>query len=211
MKLALFSADGRAAGDVNLADYFDIEQPSQKRTLQEVITLYRRNQRSGTSSTKTRGEVRGGGRKPWKQKGTGNARSGSIRSPLWRKGGIIFGPHPRSYRADMPEQKRREALRSAILLKAADGSVRVLEALSAITKTKQASDYLQKVGVSGKILLVLDQEAQKAQRALGNLSGVTCISAENVNAWEILAAKTVLMTSPSLKTLSSRLTEKTNV
>ena len=113
MDISLFSAKGEAKGQVNLKEYFG-EEEFQGRTLHEVMTTYQRNLRSGTSMTKTRGLVRGGGRKPWKQKGTGNARAGSIRSPLWRKGGIIFGPVPRSFRVDLPEVKRSAALRSAI-------------------------------------------------------------------------------------------------
>src|SRR6185295_9518067 len=106
MDITLFAANGERKGQVNLKEYFG-DETFQGRTLHEAVLVYQGNVRRGTSMTKTRGLVRGGGRKPWKQKGTGNARSGSIRSPLWRKGGIIFGPVPRSYRIDLPEAKRR--------------------------------------------------------------------------------------------------------
>src|SRR4051812_6586091 len=127
MEASLISKTGESKGKTELpASVFGLE--GSKRVLHEVITAYQANQRRGTSNTKTRGEVSGGGRKPWKQKGTGNARSGSNRSPLWRKGGIIFGPHPRSYRIDVGGEKRRFALSTALTLKAQDQALVVLEA-----------------------------------------------------------------------------------
>src|ERR1700690_1304779 len=105
LQVPLFSATGEAKGQFDLSEAI-FSAPGSRRVLQEVIIALQANQRSGTSSTLTRGLVRGGGRKPWKQKGTGNARSGSIRSPLWRKGGIIFGPLPRSYRQDLAQSSR---------------------------------------------------------------------------------------------------------
>src|SRR5882724_12610128 len=126
LQAPLFSASGESKGQFDLpAAIFGA--PGSRRVLQQVIVGLQANQRSGTSSTKTRSFVSGGGRKPWKQKGTGNARSGSIRSPLWRKGGIIFGPLPRSYRIDVNEAKRRTALQTALSQKAKAAELSILE------------------------------------------------------------------------------------
>jgi len=208
MELSVFAIDGKQNGKVNLDEHFG-STALQKRTLQETVVLYMRNQRRGTSMTKTRGLVSGGGRKPWKQKGTGNARAGSIRSPLWRKGGIIFGPVPRSFYVEIPLEKKHSALRSAILAKAQDGGLRVLESIDAsIAKTKQASAFIQKHGIQGKVLLILDQSTPALQRAFGNISEVVCLPASDVNAWQILKHKNVVLSSASLQSIAKRISGK---
>src|SRR5207237_3886134 len=128
IEASFFAATGEPKGKIELPELLFGTEGS-RRVLFEAVKALQGNQRRGTSATKTRGMVRGGGRKPWKQKGTGNARSGSIRSPLWRKGGIIFGPHPRSYRIDVPEAKKWIALRTALMEKAKASQVSVIDAL----------------------------------------------------------------------------------
>src|SRR5512147_520854 len=128
LQAPLFSASGDSQGTIDLpGDIFGVA--GSRRVLQEAIRALQANRRRGTSMTKTRGVVRGGGHKPWKQKGTGNARSGSIRSPLWRKGGIIFGPQPRSYRIALDQAKRTIALCTALSEKAKASEITVLETL----------------------------------------------------------------------------------
>src|SRR5579864_1164259 len=138
----LYSAAGEAQGQFDLPEVI-FSAPGSRRVLQEVIVALQANQRRGTSSTKTRGFVSGGGHKPWKQKGTGNARAGSIRSPLWRKGGIIFGPLPRSYRTDLDQAKRPIALQTALVEKAKASGLGIFEALEVKeSKTRQAQEIL---------------------------------------------------------------------
>jgi len=208
MQLSLFSSTGASKGNLNLADYFSVEN-QQLRTLHEVVTGYMSNQRRGTSSTKTRGLVSGGGRKPWKQKGTGNARSGSIRSPLWRKGGIIFGPLPRSYSVHLTAEKKREALRSAIISKAQDGQLVALDSVDAkVSKTSQVSKLMNKIGVKGKTLVVVDQVPATLSRAFSNLSQICCVSASDVNAWQILRNQTVVVTPQALQAVATRISDR---
>jgi large subunit ribosomal protein L4 len=206
MDISLFSVKGEPKGQVNLKDYFG-EEEFQGRTLHEVMTIYQRNLRSGTSMTKTRGLVRGGGRKPWKQKGTGNARAGSIRSPLWRKGGIIFGPVPRSFRVDLPEVKRSAALRSAIWLKAKEGTFVVVEQFDAtFKKTKQAHGLIQKLSKTGKALILDDKFSSDQHRVFSNLEHVSLGSVADLNALDVLRSKMIVITLPALKSLSNRVT-----
>ena len=144
LQAPLFSATGEAKGQFDLPESIFTDVEGSRRVLQEVIVGMQANQRRGTSSTKTRGLVSGGGRKPWKQKGTGNARSGSIRSPLWRKGGIIFGPLPRSYRTDLDQSKRLIALQTALVEKAKASELGVFEALKfENAKTSEAQRFLK--------------------------------------------------------------------
>jgi len=202
--ISLFSSTGESKGQVNLKDYFGDEE-FQGRTLHEVVTTYQRNMRSGTSMTKTRGLVRGGGRKPWKQKGTGNARAGSIRSPLWRKGGIIFGPVPRSFRVELPEAKRNAALRSAIWLKAKEGTVVVVEQIdAAFKKTKQALGLVQKLSATGKALILDDKFSSEQRRVFSNLQHVSLSAVADLNALDVLRSKMLVITLPALKSLSQR-------
>ena len=206
MDITLFSSTGDRKGQVNLKEYFG-EEDIQSRTLHESVLVYQGNVRRGTSMTKTRGLVRGGGRKPWKQKGTGNARSGSIRSPLWRKGGIIFGPVPRSFRINLPEEKRRAALRSAVWLKAKAGTLVVMEQLgSVITKTKQAQQLVKKLSESGRALILADKLSAEQQRVFSNISSVCLANVASLNALDVMRAKVVVLTLPALKLLAQRLT-----
>jgi len=206
MDISLFSAKGEQKGKVNLKEYFGDEE-IQRRTLHEAITVYQGNKRSGTSMTKTRGLVSGGGRKPWKQKGTGNARSGSNRSPLWRKGGIIFGPVPRSHRVDLPEVKRRAALKSAFWLKAKAGTLVALESLDGkLDKTKKAQALADKLSTTKKTLILSDTISSEQRRAFSNLSGACLGSVANLNALDVLRSNVVVITLPALKSLSGRFT-----
>lgn len=147
------------------------------------------NARKGTHSTKTRGEVRGGGRKPWRQKGTGRARQGSIRAPQWKGGGVVWGPHPRSYRQDMPRKMRRLAIRSALSAKLRDDRLTVIEGLSAVEpRTKAMRQLLELLPASRSMLIaVADKaEAEAIYRAAGNLPDVAVVTAPMLNVRDVL-------------------------
>src|SRR5258706_7921872 len=204
MQAPLYSVTGEAKGKMDLPEaIFGVA--GSLRSLQQVIVGLQANQRQGTSSTKTRGLVSGGGRKPWKQKGTGNARSGSNRSPLWRKGGIIFGPLPRSYRTDLDQAKRLIALQTALSEKAKASELSVLEAIKFDEpKTSQAQKLLAKAGVSGRALIVVDLKDETMCRVFGNIKGIQIVDAAEVNAWQLMASPKVLFTKAALEALEKR-------
>jgi large subunit ribosomal protein L4 len=204
LQAALYSSTGEAKGQMDLPETL-FATPVSRRVLQEAVVVLQGNQRRGTSSTKTRGEVTGGGRKPWKQKGTGNARSGSIRSPLWRKGGTIFGPRPRSYRIELDQAKRALALRTALVEKAKASEISVIESIQlAAPKTRQAVDLLKKAGVSGKTILVVDQIDNTLAKAFGNIHDVQLVDPASMNAWLLMASKRVLFTKSALENAAKR-------
>ena len=153
------------------------------------------NARQGTHDTKTRTEVRGGGKKPWRQKGTGRARQGSIRSPQWAGGGIVFGPTPRSYRQEMPRKQRRLALRSALAAKAQDGQIAVLGGFEAeAPRTRAVVELLRAIEAGARVLMVLGSHNDVLERSARNLPEVKVILAANLSVRDLLTADTVLMT-----------------
>jgi large subunit ribosomal protein L4 len=204
LQAPLFSATGESKGQFDLPEAL-FAQSGSRRVLQEVIVALQANQRRGTSSTLTRGLVSGGGRKPWKQKGTGNARSGSIRSPLWRKGGIIFGPLPRSYRIDLDQARRLLALQTALAEKAKASELGVFETLAVgAPKTKEAQQILAKAGIHGRTLVVVDRKDEKLAQAFRNIKAVEFVDAAQVNAWQLMASRKVFFTTAALDELSKR-------
>ena len=204
LRARFYTATGEAKGEVDLPESI-FGAPGSRRVLHEAIHVLQGNQRRGTSSTKTRGLVSGGGRKPWKQKGTGNARSGSIRSPLWRKGGVIFGPLPRSYRVNLDQTKRLLALQTALTDRAKASAIGVVENVElGDAKTKEAARFLKNTGVIGKTILVVDQKDQKLMRAFGNIHQINIVDTVEINAWQLMASKTVLFTQAALAALEKR-------
>jgi large subunit ribosomal protein L4 len=160
------------------------------------------NARLGTHKTKTRSEVRGGGRKPWRQKGTGRARQGSIRSPQWRGGGTVFGPTPRSYRQKMPRKMRRQALRSALTVKASDAQVMVLDALDmSEPKTREVLGILENLGVGSSALILLPQRDEVILRSVRNLPKVRTLVAQYLNVRDLLKYDYILMPLASLEVI----------
>lgn len=155
------------------------------------------NARLGTHKTKTRSEVAGGGRKPWKQKGTGRARAGSIRSPLWKGGGVIFGPKPRSYAKDMPRKMRRLALRSALTVKAED-IIPVTEWKFEKPSTKTLNSLLSKMGATGKVLMIIHEHDEWLERSSNNLPNVNLILARNLNVKDLLNCDKIVATTAAL-------------
>jgi len=158
------------------------------------------NARQGTHDTRTRGEVRGGGRKPYRQKGTGRARQGSIRSPQWEGGGVVFGPHPRSYRVDMPRKQRRLALRSALTTKARQGQVVVLGEIGLEEpRTRAVVDLIRAVEAERRVLLVLGSHSDVLEKSARNIPEVRVVLANNLSVRDLITAETVLMTRDSIE------------
>ena len=178
-----------------------------KKTLYQAIVGYRANKRMGLAATKTRGEVSGGGKKPWKQKGTGRARHGSIRSPLWRHGGVVFGPHPRDFSYTMPQSIRSEALRSSLNAKIKSGDLLLVEKVHVMhPKTKEFVGFLDSLKISGgTVLCVIDAISENIKRSTKNIPGLKIMDSGSLNAFEVLNSKKILMSRDSLKNLTKRL------
>lgn len=173
--------------------------------LHQIIKMQQSNRRAGTASTKTRGLVRGGGKKPWRQKGTGRARAGSTRSPLWVGGGTTFGPQPRDYSYRLPKGARRQALLSALSLKKRDGKVIVVEKLELEQpKTKLMRRLLEGLQVKSA-LLVIAQPDEAIERAARNLPAVRVLRVEGLNVYDLLRYEHLVLTEASLKVIEARL------
>jgi len=191
---------GNQVGEIELSDSI-FAAPVNTSLMHQALVRQLANARQGTHSTKTRSEVRGGGRKPWRQKGTGRARHGSIRSPIWVGGGTIFGPRPRKYTKQMPKKMRRAALRSALTVKANAGQLIVLDNISMeAPKTKAMVELLDALGIDDQsVLLVLPQQAAAVQRSARNLPQVKTLLANYLNIHDLLGYDAVVLSHESLK------------
>jgi large subunit ribosomal protein L4 len=179
---------GKETGKIQLNDQVFGIEPN-KTVLHSAVVNYLANQRQGTQSALTRAEVSGGGRKPWRQKGTGRARHGSIRSPQWTHGGIAHGPKPRSFRYALPKKVRRLAMKSAFSLKVASGDLIVLEKLEfEQIKTKEMIKVLNALGADGKALVVISQKDDKVIKSARNIPGVQTSLVNTLNVYDILNA-----------------------
>jgi large subunit ribosomal protein L4 len=162
--------------------------------------------RRGTHATKTRAEVSGSGKKPWRQKGTGRAQVGEIRNPLWRKGGTVFGPQPRSYDYKLPKKVEKGALRAALAQKLRDGAVIVVDALSVgDIKTKPAAEMLKRLGVDGKALLVDTKPEDKLTLSIRNIEGIRILPSNRVSARDVMNTRRVVLTRAALEKLQEAL------
>ncbi len=204
METPVFNLKGEEVGKYDLPVRLFGQKPD-PHFLHEVITAYTANRRAGTACTKTRSEVSGGGKKPWKQKGTGRARAGSTRSPLWRKGGVVFGPRPRSYYKYISTAKRRQALAQALSAKLAEENFKIIEAADISGfKTKVLNDILRALNAAGgRILFVADKPDKNLSRAGQNIADFSyCVPAE-INAYEILRHRKIIFTRPALDMLNT--------
>ena len=190
---------GVETGTVELPDaIFGIEPNGP--VMHQALIRQLANGRQGTSSTKTRSDVRGGGRKPYRQTGTGRARQGSTRSPQWEGGGVVFGPHPRSYRIDMPRKQRRLALRSALSSKAQDGGLLVLEAFELeAPKTKAVADLVRTLEAPRRVLVVLGSHNEMFEKSARNIPEVRLTLAGNLSVRDIIGADTVIVTRDAIE------------
>lgn len=198
VKAQLFKSDGSSKGEIKLdPEVFGIE-PNQA-VMHQVVTAQLAAARSGSASTKTRAEVRGGGAKPWRQKGTGRARHGSIRAPQWVGGGVAHGPKPRDYSQRTPKKMKKLALRSALSARASEQAVKVVESLDwTAPKTKQAVGLLEKMGLQGKTLLVINRHDTVAARSFSNLPYVLITEPGHLTTYDVLWADQVVFTTSTV-------------
>lgn len=203
IKAPLFSLDGKETGEVSLdPELFGIE-PNLP-VIHQVVTAQLAGRRRGTHSTKTRAEVRGGGRKPWRQKGLGRARHGSIRSPQWVGGGVAHGPKPRDYSQRTPKKMKKLALRSALSARASEAAVKVVDNFDwQAPKTKSAAALLASMGVDGKALVVLDRSDVNAQRAFRNLPSVRLAEVGHVTTYDVMWAEDLVFSASTVASLSN--------
>ncbi|WP_326717162.1 50S ribosomal protein L4 [Vagococcus jeotgali] len=196
--VALFKQDGTQNGEIELNEAIFGIEPNEN-VVYDAIIMQRASLRQGTHAVKTRGKVRGGGRKPWRQKGTGRARQGSIRSPQWRGGGVVFGPTPRSYSYKLPKKVRRLAIKSVLSEKVAENKLVVVEGLSFdAPKTKEFKQVLENLNVDTKVLIVLESGNDFAALSGRNLPNVSIVESNNVSVLDVVAADKLLMTKTAL-------------
>jgi large subunit ribosomal protein L4 len=201
----LLDSAGNDIGSVELNDAVFATEPREA-LIHEVAVRQSANLRQGTAKTKTRSEASGGGAKPWKQKGLGRARAGSIRSPLWRGGGTAFGPRPRDYHVNISKKKRCEALRGALSARAKEGKLVVIEPLQATEpKTKPFVAVFSRLAEDGGILLILGERVPNVLLSVRNVARVRAVEAEKVSLLDVLRAGTVMVEKTALDKLESRL------
>ena len=207
MKLSVIDISGQPRGEVEFADELLIKNGKGTQAVHDAITAYMANQRLGTASTKQISEVAGSGKKPWKQKGTGRARAGSFASPLWRGGGVVFGPKPRDYSIKVPKKVKSLAFRKALSERLLGGDVVVIDELKLDShKTKDFAGILAKIGAkNAATLLVTDQVDADLKLASRNLPGVRVEPADSVNAYELLRFEKIVATKSGLEKLRTRL------
>jgi large subunit ribosomal protein L4 len=204
IEVAVVNATNAEVGKVTLPEPFGAKVVDD--VMFEQVLAQLASRRSGSAATKTRGEIRGGGKKPWKQKGTGRARAGSIRSPIWRGGGTTFGPRPRSYAYRLPKQARLTALRSALAQKARDNEVRVVDKFEfAEPKTKQMRQVLGALGVEKSALIVLAERDGAVELSARNLPHVLVTTVEGLNVYDILRHRNMIISQSALEKIEERL------
>ena len=197
-KTKILDATGGDAGSVDLAESL-FGAPVREALIHQAVVRQQAGRRIGSADTLTRAEVRGGGKKPWRQKGTGRARQGTRSAPQWAGGGVVFGPHPRSYEQRMPAKMRRSALRGALSAKQADGALRVVTGFDLDEiRTRSMLERLEAWKAEGKVLLVLPGRDPTVERSARNLREVRVILADSLNVVDLLEADTVVFTREAL-------------
>ncbi len=203
-KVQVFNQSGEKVKEVNVPKSIS-SYPVKEHLIYEAVVQYRANQRQGSASTKNRGDVRGGGRKPWKQKGTGRARAGSTRSPLWKDGGTTFGPHPRDYSYRIPKKARQNALRSAVSSKIAENSLIVLDSLEfKEPKTKEAAQLVKALHLESA-LVVDRRENKNLFLSVRNLPKIKAVDYQHVNIYDVLNFKRIVFTEKAFDAFMERL------
>lgn len=205
MKLTVFSSDAKTSSEKDFADLPTFEGDKGLQALKEVIVAINANNRQGTHSTKTRGEVRGGGKKPWRQKGTGRARAGSIRSPLWVGGGVVFGPKPRDYSKKINAKVKQLAFSRALFDRATAGEIAVIEGFDTkVTKTKAMNEVVGRIAPKGRVLLVDAPFAAETSRASRNLERVALQDASKLNALDLAQYVKIIVSTKALDAIIAR-------
>lgn len=193
-KVDILNLAGKVVGDYELADsIYGIE--AKEDLIYQVVKAQLANKRQGTSKVKNRSEVRGGGKKPWRQKGTGRARAGSIRAPQFIGGGVVFGPTPRSYKLSVPKKQRRIALKSVLSLKAQANNIYILDEIAlSEPKTKEVANFLKTLNNEGKALFVLEHDNKAAELSIRNLANANYAHFNTINVYDILNSDVLVLT-----------------
>ena len=200
-KIDVYDIQGKKVSTVDLKDEIFGIEPNEA-VVHSVLVNFLANQRQGTQSTKTRAEVRGGGRKPWRQKGTGRARQGSIRAPQWIKGGIALGPKPRSYKYTVNKKEKRLAIKSCLSSKVLEKELIVVDSLPLkAIKTKEMAKALNNLKVEGKTLILLSEKNETVQKSARNIEGVKTTLVNTINVYDLLKYKNLVITLDTVKKL----------
>ena len=200
-KVSVYNIEGKKVSDIDLKEEIFGIEPNEA-IIHSVLVNFLANQRQGTQSTKTRAEVRGGGRKPWRQKGTGRARQGSIRAPQWIKGGIALGPKPRSYKYTVNKKERRLAVKSMLSMKVLEQSLVVVDKLAfEEIKTKNMVSALNNLKVTGKTLVMLPEKNENVQKSARNIEGVKTTLVNTINVYDLLKYNNLVVTLDTVKKL----------
>lgn len=200
-KIDVYDIQGKKVSTVDLKDEIFGIQPNEA-VVHSVLVNFLANQRQGTQSTKTRAEVRGGGRKPWRQKGTGRARQGSIRAPQWIKGGIALGPKPRSYKYTVNKKEKRLAIKSCLSSKVLENELTVVDSLNLKEiKTKEMAKAISNLKLEGKTLILLPEKNETVQKSARNIEGVKTTLVNTINVYDLLKYKNLVITLDTVKKL----------
>jgi len=204
MKIQVLDQSGKPVKELKIPEEV-FSYPVKEHLVYEAIVNYLANQRQGTASTRNRGEVSGGGRKPWRQKGTGRARAGSVRSPLWRHGGTVFGPKPRDYGYAIPKKARKNALKSALTAKLAEKQLLVIDKIKiAQPKTKEAAAWLKNLKIDSA-LIIDNRENENLFRSARNIPRVKAVNDEQLNVYDVLKYTWILVSQKAFDSLVERL------
>jgi large subunit ribosomal protein L4 len=207
MKLTVKNLNGKDSGELQVK-FPLVEGGKGTQAVHDVVVAYQANQRMGTASTKTMGEVNGTGKKPWRQKGTGRARAGSFASPLWRGGGVVFGPKPRDFGRSVPRKTKQLALRKALTERLNAGDVLVVDDFKLPSpKTKGFIDVLKKLDVNGSALVIAPAIEQNLRLATRNLEKVEVTTADDLNTYQVLRSDKLLFSRPAFEKLEQRLAD----
>jgi len=205
-RIPVFSPERETVGEVELPEVI-AQQPAREHLLFEMVRMQRANRRAGTASTKTRAFVRGGGKKPWRQKGTGRARAGSTRSPIWVGGATIFGPQPRSYAYRLPKSARTTALKAALANKHREGALFVVnDIVLPEMKTKKMIEFLSRLQLQQSVLVVIADANEQIEKATRNIPWAKVLRCEGINVYDLLHYKQVLFTQSAFQKVNERLT-----
>ncbi len=204
MKLEVLDNKGAKIEDITLAkEVFEVEE--NKGLIAQCVHIYKTNQRQGNSSVLTRAEVSGGGRKPWRQKGTGRARHGSTRSPIWVHGGIAHGPKPKDYLKKLPKKMKKQAMRVVLSALVRDGRVKVIDNIKmSKPNTKEMAKLLEKLKMDRKTLIVTDKANQTIVNSAANLPGVVVAAQDSVNIYQLISTKQALFEKDAIKSLAKK-------
>ncbi len=203
MEVPVYNLSGEIIRQIDISDdVFAV--PFNEALVHQAMVRHLANARQGTASTKTRGQVSGSSRKPFRQKGTGNARAGSVKSPLRRGGGIVFGPHPRDYRQDMPKRMRQKAIRCLLSKKASDGELMVLDGLEmAEPKTREMARILGVLGIDAPALIAMQPPAENVAKSVRNIEGISTTPVNLLNVVVMLSCRKLLMTEAAVRQVES--------